>query len=91
MTIIPFQPNNNAAPPFAATFTLDGTAYTGSVTWNVTGQRWYFTLSDQSGTVIWNGALIGSPLDFDILLAPNIFTTSTILFREDTNNFEVTP
>lgn len=91
MTQIPFIPNNQNSPPFSTLFTLDGTSYNGSVTWNIAGQRWYLTLTDQAGTVIWNGALIGSPLDYDILLAPGIFTTSTLLYREDTGNFEVLP
>lgn len=90
-TYIAFSPNNNSSPPFQSIFTLDNVDYTGTVTWNVTGARWYFTLSDQSGNVIWNGALIGSPTDSDIYLAPNVFTTSTILYREDTGNFEVNP
>lgn len=91
MTIIPFQPNNTQAPPFQAIFTLDGQSYTGIATWNVAGQRWYFTLSDQGGTNIWTGALIGSPQGRDIYLAPNIFETSTLVYREDTGNFEQNP
>ena len=90
-TLVAFAPNNQLAPPFSAIFTLDGTAYSGSVTWNVYAQRWYFTLTNQGGTVIWNGPLIGSPLTADIYLAPGIFETSTILYREDTGNFEQNP
>lgn len=90
-TLIAFQPNPQTAPPFQATFTLDGSVYQGSVTWNVYGQRWYFTLTDQAGDVAWNGPLIGSSLTQNVPLAPGIFETSTILFREDTGNFEVTP
>lgn len=91
MTVIPFTPNNNVAPPFQATFVLDGAQYGGAVTWNVYGQRWYLTLTDQSGNVTWAGPLIGSPLGYDIILAPGIFTTSTLIYREDTGNFEQTP
>ncbi|WP_297505908.1 hypothetical protein [Ferrovum sp.] len=49
------------------------------------------TLTDNTGNVIWTGAMVGSPLGFDIYLALGIFTTSTILFRADTGNIEVTP
>lgn len=91
MTIIPFTPNNANTPPFSTIFTLDGVAYNGAVTWNIAGQRWYLTLTDQSGSVIWSGALVGSSLTYDILLAPNIFTTSTLLYREDSGNFEQNP
>lgn len=90
-TLIAFTPNNNASPPFSTIFTLDGQNYNGAVTWNIAGQRWYLTLSDQSGANIWTGALIGSALDTNIYLAPNIFTTSTLLYRADTGNFEQTP
>lgn len=71
--------------------TLDNASYTGSATWNISGQRWFFSITDQSSNVIWTGALIGSPLGYDILLAPGIFQTSTLLYREDTGNFEISP
>ncbi|MDR6421271.1 hypothetical protein J2801_003559 [Paraburkholderia phenoliruptrix] len=89
-TLIAFSPNNSASPPFSTTVTLDGVSYQLIVTWNIAGQRWYASLQDQSGNVIWYGALIGSPLNYDILLAPGIFTTSTLLYRADTGNFEIT-
>ncbi|MHB1644605.1 MAG: hypothetical protein ACYCS8_18465 [Acidithiobacillus sp.] len=89
-TLVPFI-TANTSPPFQAIFTLDGGQYSGVATWNLTGQRWYFTLSDLSGNLIWNGPLIGSPLTADIPLAPGIFQTSTLLYRADTGNFEQTP
>lgn len=91
MTTIPFTPNNGNAPPFSTIFTLDGNPYNGSAWWNIAGQRWYLTLSDQSGTVVWNGPIIGSSLTYDIPLAPNVFSTSTLIYREDSGVFEVTP
>ena len=91
MTTIPFQPSPNGTPPFQATVTLDGNAYLCAVTWSLSGQRWYMTLTDMSGNVAWSGAMVGSPLTSDILLAPGVFSSSTILFREDTGNIEVTP
>lgn len=90
-TYVAFLPNVNGNPPFQTVFTLDGVSVTGSVTWNIAGQRWYLTLTDQSGNVLWCGAMIGSPLNFDIPLAPGVFETSTILYRADTGNFEVSP
>ncbi len=91
MTLIAFVPNNQLAPPFSTVFTLDGATYNAAVTWNVYGQRWYLTLTDQSGNVTCNGALVGSPISGNIYLAPGIFSTSTLLYREATGNFEVTP
>jgi hypothetical protein len=91
ITLVTFTPNNNSTPPFSTPVTLDSTSYTLSALWNISGQRWYASVTDQSGNMLWTGALVGSPLGYDILLAPGIFTSSTILFREDTGNFEVTP
>ncbi|SAK53617.1 hypothetical protein AWB78_01343 [Caballeronia calidae] len=90
-TLVPFNPSNATSPPFQAIFILDGQAYSGVATWNLTAQRWYLTLLDQSGKPAWSGALVGSPLSADIFLAPGIFSSSTILYREDSGNFEVTP
>lgn len=91
MTIIPFTPNNNISPPFSALFTLDGNQYSGAAAWNVYAQRWYLTLTDQSNNRIWTGPIIGSTSTFSIPLAPGIFTSSTLIFNEDTGNFEQTP
>lgn len=90
-TIIAFSPNNQSSPPFSTPLTLDSSSYVGNVTWNIFGQRWYLTIQDASSNVIWTGAMVGSSLDYNIYLAPGVFSTSTILFREDTGNIEVTP
>lgn len=90
-TFVPFLPNPSGAPPFQAIFTLDGQSIVGAVTWNFAAQRWYLILTDQSGNILWCGAMVGSPLGADIPLAPGVFSTSTILYRADTGNFEVTP
>ena len=89
-TYVPLTLSDNT-PPFQTTVTLDGNPYFLAVTWNVAAQRWYVGLNDQYGNVTWIGALVGSSLTYDIPLAPGIFTTSTILFREDTGNFEISP
>ncbi|WP_186194468.1 phage baseplate plug family protein [Burkholderia gladioli] len=90
-TLIAFNPSNVTSPPFQETIALDGVSYSLSVAWNIAGQRWYVTLTDQNGNIVWSGALVGSPIGFDIPLAPGIFSTSTLLYREDTGNFEVGP
>jgi hypothetical protein len=90
-TLIPLTINSTISPPFSSVFTLDGVAYYGSVSWNITAQRYYFQLQDQAANVVWHGALVGSPLGYDIPLAPGVFAESVILYREDTGNFEVTP
>ncbi len=90
-TYIPFTPSLSASPPFRTQVTLDGEAYQLTALWNFAAQRWYASLAQQNQSPIWYGPLIGSPLGFDILLAPGVFTQSTILYRADTNNFEVAP
>jgi hypothetical protein len=90
-TYAPFTPTATGNPPWQGRFTLDGAAYNAIAQWNIAGQRWYINLTDISGSTVWYGPLIGSPLDYDILLAPGLFTTSTLLFRADSGQFEVTP
>jgi hypothetical protein len=90
-TLVPFNPNPAASPPWRTIFTLDGASVVGTATWNMFAQRWYISLTNQSGTNLWTGALVGSPDDFDIPLAPDIFSTSTILFRAGSGNFEIGP
>jgi len=91
MTLIPFTPADNATPPFQTLFQLDGATYQGVVTWNFYAQRWYLSLIDQSGQTAWHGPLIGSPLGYDMPLAPGVFQSSSLLYRADTGNFEVSP
>lgn len=90
-TIIPLVLSSAAAPPFQTLVTLDGASYNLAVFWNFAAQRWYASLTDRAGNMVWNGAMVGSPLSYDIPLAPGVFQTSTILFREDSGQFEVSP
>jgi hypothetical protein len=90
-TYIAFAPSPTLTPPFQVTVTLDNVAYNLTAMWNFAAQRWYVSLTNASGSSVWYGAMVGSPLGYDILLAPGIFTTSTILYREDSGNFEITP
>lgn len=90
-TFIQFQPQSNAAPPFQAPVTLDGSTYNLACFWSLVSARWYFSLTDQMGVVIYSGAMTGSPDDYDFLLAPSVFQTSTILYRETTGNIEINP
>ncbi|MHB8406246.1 MAG: phage baseplate plug family protein [Gammaproteobacteria bacterium] len=91
MTTIAFLPNSENAPPFSAILTLDGQAYTFAVAWNLYSARWYFSLTDQSGNLVVNQPLIGSPPNANIYLAPGIFTTSTLVYRVSTQNLEIGP
>ncbi len=91
MTVLPFSPSPTAAPPFSAIITLDGQSYNLIAAWNFYRGDWYISLTDQSGNLIVNQPLIGSPPDANIELAPGIFSSSTLVYRPSTGNFEVTP
>ena len=90
-TLIPFTPNNTTKPPFQAGVTLDGQYYTLFTMWNVYRGDWYVSLSDQSGNIVMNMPLIGSPPKFDIPLFPGLFKTSKVVYRVYTTTFEITP
>ena len=92
MTLIPFLPNNASTPPFQAQVTLDGTPYTLATAWNIFRGFWYVKITDQSGNLICNQPLIGSPPNANIYLFPSAgFATSTILYRTSTGSFELGP
>ena len=88
-TYIDFTPT--AAAPFQFQPTLDGAVYTCIVTWNVYGQRWYLQCNSLDGTLIFNRALVSSPLNYDTNLAAGYFTTSTLIYRGANSQFEVSP
>lgn len=100
-TFIPFQPSPTEVPPFVTTVTLDGNGYTLITQWNFyrggggQGQGdnggWYLTLTDQDGNPIVTRPLTGSPTEADINLVWGYFFTSTLIYRQTTGNFEVTP
>lgn len=83
----------NFTPPLPFQFqaTLDGAAYTVTVVWNITGQRSYINVTDSSGNLVVSTPLIGSPAAYNINLVGGYFTTSTMVFRAATAQFEVAP
>lgn len=89
MTVIQFLPDPGQSPPFSAIVTLDGVQYILACMWSVYRQDWYYSLTDQSGNIVIQAALIASPDGFDMPLALGIFKTSTIVFRDSTKSFEI--
>lgn len=87
-TYVPFSPS--AARAFQFSPTLDGATYTGVVTWNTFGQRWYLNLYDLGGNLVICTPLIGSPVGTDFDLVLDLFT-STLIYRESTATFEINP
>lgn len=90
-TLVAFTPSLLSSPPFSAQVALDGQNYTLATAWNIYRGGWYYSLTDQFGNLIITAALVASPPNYSILLAPGIFVTSTILFRDATQNFEISP
>jgi len=88
MIVYDFQPSSKA--PFQFQPTLDGSVYTVIVTWNLAGQRYYVNVYSLDGTLIVAIPMIGSPLGYDISLVAGYFT-STLVFREASQQFEVSP
>lgn len=88
-TFVPFTPTPTQA--FQFTVTLDGEQYNLITTWSLYGRRWYFNLYTLQGVLFLSAALVGSPDDYDINLISGFFTTSTLIFRASTAQFEVNP
>lgn len=87
-TFIQFTPSPIA--PFQFQAVLDGTGYNVIITWNVYRRGWYLTAYQQNGIPVVARALVASPATYDISLVAGYFT-STLIFREGTENFEVSP
>ena len=89
-TYVPFQPTPAGAFTFLAE--LDGQHYTMSVPWNVFGQRWYLRCTGVNGVDVFSALpLIGSPAQGNINLIAPYFAASTLVFRQDTQQFEINP
>ena len=87
-TIVIFSPSTTQA--FSFGLTLDGQLYNAMVTWNVHGERYYLNIYDNYTQLILSRPLIGSPLNYDINLIKGYFT-STLVFRQPTQQFEISP
>jgi hypothetical protein len=84
-----FTPTSNQAFSFGATF--DGSPFVVVITWNLTAQRWYFTVFTQQNVVIVCKALVASPDNFPINLLFGYFFTSTMVFFDSDQTFVVSP
>jgi len=88
-TFVKFDPALTANFQFNAT--LDGANYIVICTWNVYGARYYLSVYNNNGTIIVINPIIASPDDFDINLVFGYFQTSTLVYRQSSNNFEISP
>jgi len=80
------QPANS---PFQTSAVLDnGITYTLTVPWNIYGQRYFLTCTDQQGKVMFNVPMVGSPDNFNINLSAGYFKTP-IVFRVSSQKLEI--
>jgi len=88
-TIINFDPAPTAN--FQFTPVLDGIPYIAICTYNNYSPRYYINIYDNNGTLIMSRPIIGSPNNYDINLVEGYFTTSKLVYRTSSRNFEITP
>jgi hypothetical protein len=88
-TVIPFTPTSTQAFQFGAT--LDGVAYTCTVTWNLSGQRWYLNIYTNQAVLVLSRALTASPPGVPYNLLFGYFLTTVMVFWDVTQTFQVTP
>ena len=88
-TITQFNPSATANFQFNAT--LDNVNYNIVITYIAYRGDYYFNIYDANNNRVVSRPLIGSPLNYDINLIKDYFTTSTLVFRSATQQFEVTP
>ena len=88
-TLTQFSPSLNQNFSFQAT--LDGQQYQVTLPWSLFGQRWYLEVYTLQNQLVMSKPLRGSPDGTDINMVAGYFTTSTLIYRTSTNNFEVSP
>ncbi len=81
------QPINQA---FQFQATLDGTQYLVTLPWSLYGQTYMIYITQLDGTLVFATILCASPDNYDINIVKNFFT-STLVYRDSTNTFEINP
>ncbi len=79
----------NERESMSFTPTLDGSVYNCQLKWNISGQRWYLLITDNSGNTILNTAMVGSTTGDGINLIYGVFTSTTMIWREKNGQIEV--
>lgn len=92
MPIIPFTPTNSN-PPFQFQAAFDGATYIVETRWNITGQRWYVYIFDQSNSLIVTQPLVGSPPppQNGINLVGGYFTNLALYYYPPLSVFTIIP
>lgn len=88
-TLVTFNPSSTANFQFNPT--LDGVDYVAVCTWNSAAPRYYISIYDTARTLIMTRPITGSPDNYDINILFGYFTTSKMVYRVSSGQFEITP
>lgn len=90
MTTETYSFTGNEREIMAFTPALDGTVYNCQIRWNISAQRWYILITDNSGNTVLNTPAVGSTNESGINLIAGVFSRTTMIWREQNGLIEVT-
>ena len=90
MTTETYSFTGNERESMAFTPALDGTVYNCQIRWNISAQRWYILITDNSGNTVLNTPAVGSTNESGINLIAGVFSRTTMIWREQNGLSEVT-
>ncbi|MCD6621058.1 hypothetical protein [Klebsiella michiganensis] len=90
MTTETYSFTGNERESMAFTPALDGTVYNCQIRWNISAQRWYILITDNSGNTVLNTPAVGSTNESGINLIAGGFSRTTMIWREQNGLIEVT-
>lgn len=89
MTTETYSFTGNERESMAFTPVLDGTVYNCQIRWNISAQRWYILITDNSGNTVLNTPAVGSTNESGINLIAGVFSRTTMIWREQNGLIEV--
>lgn len=90
MTTQTYSFAGNERESMAFTPVLDGAVYNCRIRWNISAQRWYILITDNSGNILLNTPAVGSTNESGINLIAGVFSRTTMIWREQNGLIEVT-
>ncbi|MBK2607416.1 hypothetical protein [Raoultella ornithinolytica] len=90
MTTETYSFTGNERESMAFTPALDGTVYNCQIRWNISAQRWYILITNNSGNTVLNTPAVGSTNESGINLIAGVFSRTTMIWREQNGLIEVT-
>lgn len=90
MTTETYSFTGNERESMSFTPALDGAVYNCQIRWNISAQRWYILITDNSGNTVLNTPAVGSTNESGINLIAGVFARTTMIWREQNGLIEVT-